>query len=295
MLIIRLKGGLGNQMFQYAFGRALAEKRNEPLFLDTSIFGNEPKRDTPRHYSLDCFNIKALLADPLLTARFNTKTAILLRKIKRRVLRLNDFTYHPSLAHSKSQFMEGFWNNEKYFRGISDLIRHEFTLKKGLGATAEKIASDIIKSKNSSEKKQTVSVHVRRGDYVSNQYSMSELNILGLEYYQKALDHISEKLGKENIEVHIFSDDIEWVKENLILPGYSITYVAHTQFDQVHDYEEMHLMSLCDHNVIANSTFSWWGAWLNRNPKKIVIAPIKWIVNPYINTKDVCPPDWTRI
>lgn len=295
MLIIRLKGGLGNQMFQYAFGRALSEKRGEALYLDISIFGKEPERDTPRHYALDCFNIKAKIANQRITARFNTRMAITFRKIKRRLFRLNDFTYHPSLANSRAQFMEGFWNNERYFKDISDNIRHEFSLKNKLGPAAEKIATEIIKDNISLDKKQTVSVHVRRGDYVSNQYSMSELNILTLDYYQNALAIISEKLGKENLEVYFFSDDISWVKENLKLTGYSMKYIGHNSTDPIYDYEELHLMSLCSHNIIANSTFSWWAAWLNRNPDKIVIAPEKWIRNPYINTNDVCPPSWIRI
>lgn len=293
MVIIRLKGGLGNQMFQYAFGRALSMRRNEQLFLDPSIFGNEPRIDTPRHYALGAYNIDAKMADPRITAPFKTRASIFMRKVKRRLLRLNDYTYHPSLAHSKASYLEGFWNNERYFKDIADTIRHEFTLKNKLGAGAEKIASELIKSKVSKEKK-TVSIHVRRGDYISNPYASEQHNILTMDYYHRAIAHLTSKIPKENLKVYIFSDDISWVKENLILAGYETEYVSYKTV-QIYDYEEIYLMSLCDHNIIANSSFSWWGAWLNRNPEKIVIAPKKWISNPYINTKDVCPPEWTRI
>lgn len=293
MLIIRLKGGLGNQMFQYAFGRALAIRRGEPLFLDTSIFGNEPKRDTPRHYSLDVYKIQAKIANPIITAPFNTKSSVFLRKVKRRLLRLNDFSYHPSLAHSKAKFLEGFWNNEKYFKDASDTIRHEFTLKNPLGSEAKEMALEIMNSKKDGEK-QTVSIHVRRGDYVSNPYSVQEITILDADYYYRAIELISSKIGKEKMQIHIFSDDIAWVKENIMLAGYDVQYVSY-KIEPIKDYEEMHLMSLCDHHIIANSSFSWWGAWLNRSQTKIVVAPVNWVRNPYINTKDVCPPEWIRI
>lgn len=293
MLIIRLKGGLGNQMFQYAFGRALSIRRHEPLFLDVSIFGNEPKIDTKRHYSLGAYGIQAEIANPIATAPFKTKFSIFMRKVKRRLLRLNDFTYHPSLAHSKAPYLEGFWNNEKYFKEISEVIHHDFALKNKLGGGAEKIASEIIKAKLSGTKK-TVSMHIRRGDYISNPYASEQHNVLTIDYYYNALGYLTSKIPKENIKIYIFSDDTPWVKENLILAGYETEYVS-SHSAHMQDYEEMHLMSLCDHNIIANSSFSWWGAWLNRNPEKIVIAPKKWIRNPYINTRDVCPPEWIRI
>ncbi len=293
MLIIRLKGGLGNQMFQYAFGRALAMRRHEQLFLDASIFGNEPKIDTKRHYSLGAYNIQAQIANPVVTRHFKTRASIFMRKIKRRLLRLNDFSYHPSLAHSNAIYLEGFWNNEKYFRHITDTIKHEFTLKNKLGYDAEKIATEIVKTKSSGVKK-TVSIHVRRGDFISNPYASEQHNILTMDYYHKALAYLTSKISKENLKIYIFSDEIPWVKENLILVGYDIAYISYTTVP-IQDYEELHIMSLCDHNIIANSSFSWWGAWLNRNSEKIVIAPEKWIRNPYINTKDVCPPAWIRI
>ena len=293
MPIIRLKGGLGNQMFQYAFGRALSMRRHEQLFLDASIFGNEPKIDTPRHYVLGVYNIQAEMANPVITKPFKTRGSIFMRKVKRRLLRLNDFAYHPSLAHSKALYLEGFWNNEKYFKDIADTIRHEFTLKSNLGPDAEKIASDIIKLKVEGKRK-SVSIHVRRGDFISNPYASEQHNILTMDYYHRALAHLTSKISKENLKVYIFSDDIPWVKENLILAGFEVEYVSY-KTAKIYDYEEIYLMSLCDHNIIANSSFSWWGAWLNRNPDKIVIAPEKWIRNPYINTNDVCPSSWIRI
>ncbi|MEI8061991.1 MAG: alpha-1,2-fucosyltransferase [bacterium] len=292
MIIIRLKGGLGNQMFQYAFGRALSMRRNEPILLDTSGFGKEPSIDTPREYALGAYNIQEQFANLLVTAPFNTKRASFFRKIKRRLLRLNDFTYHSSLAHSRATFFEGFWNNEKYFKEFSKTIRHEFTLKNNLTAAAEKIVTQMIQENK--EGIQTVSLHVRRGDYISNPYARAEHNIVTLEYYEKALFYLASKIKKDNIKIYIFSDDVPWVKHNLKMPDYAVEYV-NLEAGALRDAEEMHLMSLCSNNIIANSTYSWWGAWLNRNPSKIVIAPLQWIRNPYINTHDVCPPEWIRL
>jgi len=288
-------------MFQYAFGRALSMRRQEQLFLDTSLMGTGPtkafisfgrgsKIDSPRDYALGALNIKAEIANYELVRAFNTKSATFIRKIKRRLFRPNEYKFYIKLVHSRASFFEGSWNNEKYFRDIADSIKHEFTLKNKLGTDAEKIENELIRLKVSKDKK-TVSIHVRRGDYISNPYASEQHNIVTMDYYHKALSYLTSKIPKENLKVYIFSDDIDWVKENLILVGYDIEYVA----GHIHDYEELHLMSLCDHNIIANSSFSWWGAWLNRNPEKIVIAPEKWIRNPYINTKDVCPPEWIRI
>ena len=288
MVIIRLKGGLGNQMFQYAFGKALSMKRKEPLFLDTSIFGNEPKIDTPRSYALDVYNINAKIADQATIAKYNTKGMVLLRKIKRRLFRLNDYSFHPSLTKSKSTYFEGYWNNQKYFESISSEIRHDFTLKNKLTEPAEKKYHEIINLKTTKTK--SVSLHIRRGDYISNPYAFEQHCILSIDYYKDALNFLTSKISKDNLKIYIFSDDMNWVKKNLILTEFDVEYMP-----QMHDYEEMYLMSLCDHNIIANSSFSWWGAWLNKNAEKIVIAPKKWVKNPYINTNDVCPPSWIRI
>jgi hypothetical protein len=133
----------------------------------------------------------------------------------------------------------------------------------------------------------SVSVHIRRGDYVSNPHASKFHGTKGLDYYEKAVERIAETV--KNPELFVISDDIEWCKENLRLP-YKTTHI-----DGNAGFEDMHIMSHCAHNIIANSSFSWWAAWLNTNPDKVVIAPKKWFNDESINTEDVVPKTWIRL
>lgn len=149
--------------------------------------------------------------------------------------------------------------------------------------TNEQVAQNIL-SVNA------VSLHVRRGDYVSNLTINQFHGTCSLEYYNQAIAQIAKKV--ETPHFFVFSDDPEWVKSNLKI-DYSITIVDHNNADK--NYEDIRLMSLCKHHIIANSSFSWWGAWLCRNPNKIVIAPLKWFNDKSINTTDLIPDGWIKI
>jgi hypothetical protein len=265
MKIIKIQGGLGNQMFQYAYGRNL-ELQGKKVVFDTSFFnGSRTKSNTPRTFNLNQFNIKT-------KAKFITKSHPLLSivaKIKRKL----------------GYIQEGYWQKEKYFIKIADLIRLEFTPKIPLSTNTLKYAQIITPIINS------VSVHIRRGDNVTNPCSIKYHGVCSLNYYQESFKKITEQIKTNDITVFVFSDDIVWARQNLILP-YQTHFILG---DNISNAEEIYLMSLCKHNIIANSSFSWWGAWLNQNPNKIVIAPKQWLVNKTADELDILPKDWIQM
>ncbi len=259
--IIKIQGGLGNQMFQYAHGRS-EELSGKKIIFDNSFFtGNKLEKDTARNFKLNKFNIAT-------NTEFFPKSHLIFdiwTKIKRR-LGLN---------------VDIYFQNEKYFINIADEIKKEFTLKKPLSDKAQEIL-DNIKNNNST------SLHIRRGDYINNKETNSFHGICGVDYYQKSMNMVKEKIF--NPVFFIFSDDIVWAKENFI--GSEFVFVS---CPEIEDVEEMILMSKCKHNIIANSSFSWWGAWLNNNPGKIVIAPKRWFNNKKANQNDIVPESWIKI
>ncbi len=264
-MIITLKGGLGNQLFEYAYGRRL-ELSGKKIRFDTSFFhGNKAKIDTARDFKLDKFNIET-------KAEFSEKKHSFLnltRKIKR---------------HLGFKFDE-YYQNEKYFKNIEKNIRKEFTLKNPLSKTSLSWEEKIKNTENS------VSVHIRRGDYVSDKKTNTYHGTCDIKYYKNGLEKITEILQNKNVEIFVFSDDIAWTKENLKLP-YQTYFVSSPE---IVDYEELILLSKCKNNIIANSSFSWWGAWLNQNNDKIVIAPKQWTTTKNSDELDVLPKKWIQI
>jgi hypothetical protein len=285
MIIINLKGGLGNQMFQYAFGRSLTLRHHTRLALDitkSSIKGL--KKDIDRPFLLDHFNIQADIATDEEVRKTRQPLYLYLSKMWRKLTHYNYFKFDPSFLSIKTGYIEGFWwQSEKYFSGIRDILLKEFTLKNGLEAEAEKIAEKIRLSENS------VSLHVRRGDFVHDPSTLAHHGLMDIMYYKEAVRIISEKTNSPAF--YIFSDDIEWAKEHLSFLSPSIFVSGNT----LSSPEELTLMSLCRHHIIANSSFSWWGAWLGTASDKIVIAPKRWLVNPAIDVSDVYPPSWITI
>ncbi len=283
MIVVELQGGLGNQLFQYAFGRGLALKRGEELLLDESGLNNN--KVISRHYSLAPFNIEAQVARPEQIEKIKNRfgfASTLFRLFETKVLRNFHIGWEPHLLNSKKQYFAGFFQSYKYLEQISESLRKEITLKEDLASKY----SELLEKMASSD---SVSLHIRRGDYVSDPNTKAAHYTFGLEYYEAAMKLISEKI--DNPVYFVFSDDIAWVKENLKINS-SVIFVS---APSTHDYEELILMSKCKNNIIANSSFSFWGAWLNQNPTKIVIAPQKWN-NVYVNEyKNLLPPDWLKI
>ena len=285
MIIIKLNGGLGNQLFQYSLGRKLSIKNNDIFKLDLSGF----TKDNPRSYSLGHFNIVENLAKKEDVAKFNKKgLSKLFEKIKpyykKSVIKYKGYDFDQNILKLSGNFyLDGYWQSEKYFQDIENTIRKEITLKEPLPSKYYELINAI---KNSD----SVSVHIRRGDYVANKKFSKIYNSLDEKYYQRAIKFIAERISDPRF--FIFSDDIEWAKRNLDIP-YPKIFVSGE--NEMKDYEELILMSLCKHNIIANSSFGWWGAWLNKNPDKIVISPDKWFNNETDSAKDLIPQNWIRL
>lgn len=283
-------GGLGNQMFQYAAGRAVAYRNNALLKLDISALNQDPLRS----YKLHHFNIKASIAthdevlsftrEKLYNRILHRLEGKLLPFFKRPVFKERFFHFDPSVLKLRSNiYMVGYWQSEKYFKDIGYIIREEFTLKDPPSSKSDRLSKLITKTNS-------VCLHVRRGDYVSNPTTYQYHGVCSRNYYESAVETLCQLV--RNPHFFVFSDDIEWVKQNLRL-NHSVTYIDHNGEEK--DYEDLWLMSLCKHNIIANSSFSWWGAWLNSNSKKIVIAPKQWFKDKSIDTKDLIPNNWIKM
>lgn len=278
MIEINLKGGLGNQMFQYSTGRRLSIKYKTDLVLNTEYFLNIPHGDVPRKYQLDIFNIDKNIK----IKETISPTKKLFQKIFSKLLCENIQISIASflLQIGSSAHLNGYFQSEKYFKDIRDILLKEFTLTKELGEEAKKIKSIL-------EKSEGVAVNIRRGDYLRPDY-MKIYGTCDMEYYNKSIEYIKNKV--KNPLFCVFSDDPEWVKkefkmDNAIFAGNDI----------MKDYEQMYLMTICKHNIIANSSFAWWGAWLNQNKNKIVIGPKKWLVNKTSDELDILPSEWIKI
>lgn len=267
MVIVRIVGGLGNQMFQYAYAKALQQNGFE-VQLDLSKFKTYKLHGG---YHLDKFNIDLDIADNF---------SILLAK-----LQLKKNKKEQSLLFDKNllqlygnEYVKGYFQTEEYFKNIRNILLNQFTLIHSLSASTLNYV-DVIKSFETS-----CSIHIRRGDYVSDKKANRIHGTCDLDYYQKAIEHILSKF--KNVHFFVFSDDITWTKNNLKLNN--ATYIQH----KVIPHEDMHLMSLCNHNITANSSFSWWGAWLNKNNKKTVIAPKNWFVE---KKNEVACKNWVQL
>jgi hypothetical protein len=278
MITVKLLGGLGNQMFQYAIGRHLAIKNNDRLILDlTDLLKRNDIEYTPRNFELDVFNIA--YTAKILPGEFGSIKDRLTLKYLTRKVNENGHKFDSNILSLKGNiYLNGYWQNEKYFNSVEDVIRKNFTLK-----PSALVNSEFLEKKISSVN--SVSVHFRRGDYLTDPVASDFHGNLALEYYKKAII----KIGESVISPHffIFSDDINWVKKNFVIEQ-EHTFVSNDGNAAV----DMHLMSMCEHNITANSSFSWWGAWLNTYPNKIVIAPKKWIN--HIQT-EVIPDRWVQI
>jgi len=290
MVIVRLNGGLGNQMFQYATGRAVAHRNRTQVKLDVSAL----EQDAARSYRLHHFNIVESFATPDEVARFTKRDLwsrisprverYLLPPYKRSVFAERFAHFDPDILRVRgSVYLTGYWQSEKYFKDIEQIIRQDFTLRHTADPDNQKLAR-IIANTNS------VSLHIRRGDYVSNPTLFRKYGVCSLEYYQGAVVKVAEEVKDPHL--FIFSDDIDWARDNLRL-RHPLTFVAHNDADK--DYEDLRLMSLCKHHIMANSSFSWWGAWLCTNPGKIVMAPKRWFKMPGRDTRDLIPDSWHRI
>lgn len=290
MIVVRLKGGLGNQMFQYALGRALALKHNVPLRFNIESYENTTARPftnyTIRTYDLELFNCEGALATrkdiPWLYRMYGKgKLALIFDAVRRRIFRhkaqeLYFSDYNPAMLDlGPNAYLDGFWQSPKYFNHIADIIRNDFTLKHDpspeIMALAKKIKAEA-----------SVGIFIRRTDFIGN----PDYEFVDEKYYLRGLQYIA---AREKIEtVYVFSDDIEWCRENVSF-SHKTVFIDNTYAGERYT-GKLFLMTTCRHFIIPNSTFAWWGAWLSYTPGKIVIAPNYWF--PGTDIKDVIPSEW---
>lgn len=285
-VVVKLNGGLGNQMFQWALARMIKELTGMEAYLDMSYF----KKRYARPYQLDVFKVEPKIVEDAWTI-FKldiiwTFRAFLHWEKTFEYLLFSEkqFNFDSGIQKIRpNTYILGFFQSEKYFKSVEKYIREDFEF----ADLPDEANLKMIRKINSTP---SISLHIRRGDYVQKQRYQDAYATCSLDYYKRAVEHIAQKVP--NPTLFIFSDDIEWVKKNLKLP-YESVYVSHNTGKK--SFEDMRLMSLCSHNVIANSSFSWWGAWLNKNENKIVVAPEKWFNDKKIVQTDVIPQDWIKI
>jgi hypothetical protein len=289
-VVIRLVGGMGNQMFQYAAARAVALRCGSGLSLDLSWFGTV----SDRRYALSPFGIHARLlgktATNALPIRYWKRLARrLIGRVDDRwrglpVFREKHFHFDPAVLNiSEPVYLEGYYQSEKYFADFRGIIASDFRVIDPPSVAAHKML-EIIASHDA------ICLHVRRGDYVTNSKANAFHGLCPLEYYRKGLQIVSDGLADPHC--FVFSDDPEWVRMNLKI-NLPVTLVDIHGPERAHD--DLRLMASCKHFVIANSSLSWWGAWLGDSPGKRVVAPLEWFRNTGNDTKDLIPGSWTRI
>lgn len=295
MVIVRLKGGIGNQMFQYAAARRVSYVNNTQLKLDLSWF-NESGPWTNRKLELEVFNIVNEVATPSEVAALKSRKQnpflrrlpiflknVLFRTNQTHIIEKNYSFDSAILSLQDNVYLDGYWQSQKYFIDIEQVIRREFSFNTDPLEMNQQTLNQITSS-------ESIAIHIRRGDYVTLADANAFHGLCPLEYYRAASDIIAKQLSKPVF--FVFSDDIAWAKHNLKL-DFETNFIDHNGPD--HGYEDLRLMSLCNHHIIANSSFSWWGAWLAQHHAKIVIVPQKWFNDISIGTKDLYPDGWVQL
>ena len=306
MIVIRLIGGLGNQMFQYALGKALALKNDTKLILDLTLLEDHSSMDQSvvhRNFDLDIFSVNFDFASTQMIEYFNGKNRKTyfgkafnrIRNIltKNRLIIEKDRFYNPQISNLiGSKCLVGSWQSPNYFESFRETLLKEFTFKaEYINLTSFSFYQDQIKTSIN-----TVGLHVRRGDYVTNRYYNELLGVLPKSFYTEAIELLKKKFKK--MSIFVFSDDIKWCEQNLEFEFITI-FIANEK-SKKGVASDMKLMSLCEHQIISNSSFAWWAAWLNKNDNKKVIAPKSWVNSkhlndPQVHAKDIIPDSWIQI
>jgi len=267
MIVVRIFGGLGNQLFQYAYAKSLAAKGYD-VKIDIAAFKNYKLHGG---YQLHEFKIDLKTASP--AESWFAKYFFNFPKKEKSLLFQEDF-----LKPFKNKYIKGYFETEKYFEDIRPILLKQFVVKKQLASSTIQYLKEITIKKNA------CSLHIQKGDNIFDQKTKQIHGVCDLNYYKEAIKLMREKCGEVNF--FVFSDDILWVKKNLKIKN--ATYID----QQVIPHEDLHLMSLCRHNITANSSFSWWAAWLNQQKNKIVIAPKQWFES---KESEVACENWIKI
>lgn len=295
MKIVKFKGGIGNQLFQYTFAKYLEMECGEKVYLDLSAYGDEGEDINCRkpvilqmNMTLEVVTNKCLSNICIFhhmgnTASVRYKFFIMLEVLFNRKYILEKGKRQKKFHEIKNYtYFDGYWQSYKYAACLKDVIKKEFYPVLGLSEVTQKKIQNSLNEV-------LVLVGIRRGDYIKSKKNQKRYGILGEEYYRSAMKMLVNKVG--NPVFYIFSNDIEWVKKNMNFAPYTIKY--REEKEQVSDLEELFVMAGCRHAIISNSTFYWWGAWMIDNPDKMVIAPKNWFVNG--TQRDIIPPDWIKL
>jgi hypothetical protein len=303
MIITRLTGGLGNQMFQYAAGLALAQARRTVLKLDVSWFRENPEYEAHNRYDLSCLNITEQFAT---AEEVDRSRGVALTRAERwsiavgRRLRFyryaaryaapanwhrpGSFAYYPEfLAQPDGTYLDGMFQSEKFIGAAADTLRRHFSPRYPSPPHQAALAAQIRQGPSAA-------IHFRRGDYLRNPTFSREMGVIPIGYYDRAVRLVQER--HPGLTWYIFSDDIDAVAREFTPPGPHV-FVRNPAAD--HPIEKIRLMSLCDHAIIGNSTFAWWGAWLNPAARRTVVGPDPWFAASPHDSRDVLPESWLRL
>jgi len=296
VIIVRLKGGLGNQMFQYAAGAALANRLSTTLKFDRSLLDSKEQvyGAVFRDYELAVYDLGISIASKTEIRKYNPDPVSNLGRVSnkiKRIFRGSRLYIEPSHAFDPAFFrvkddhcIVGAFQSEKYFTEIGGEIRNALTLKKLPAGLSIQASSRISEAS-------CCAVHVRRGDYVTNSLYSKMLGAGSAAYYEAGVKRIMQFNRIDRVLV--FSDDMQWCRENLNF-GITTEFMDENLCPNDH-HVQLHLMSLCNYFVISNSTYSWWAAWLSRSSNKVVIAPAKWFRDDSKEESDIIPRSWERI
>lgn len=294
MIVTKLQGGHSNQLFQYAAGRSLALSLGVDLYMDRQWFGAIAEGDTPRFYELDSYRLEQRFIDPgdFTLTEERPKRSKLRSRLARRASPKPVLEHYRQKGHSfdanvlrlaDDSYLEGWWQDERYFSRIRATLLDEIELR-------QPVAGQNAEWLRRIEDSVSVSLHVRRGDYVTNPVTRAFHGVLDASYYGAALGRLVELTGERTLELFVFSNDIDWCRRELQL-GQRTSFVEGNSGPV-----DMHLMKRCRHHIVANSSFSWWGAWLSDHPGKVVIAPRTWFSDAAADAEiEIVPPSWVRL
>ncbi|MFY7812012.1 MAG: alpha-1,2-fucosyltransferase [Flavobacterium sp.] len=286
MQVVKIQGGLGNQMFQYAFGYALHHKYKVKVYYDLSLY--DIQKETNQYTQREFLLSKAYHISICKYNRNSLKNKIIQKCYKwlgvtRHIIHDAESGYQP-IDFKKNTTYIGYWQDQEYFKEYHQKLVKLFTPSKFSTSCLQ--WQQLIQSSEIP----TVSVHFRRGDYVQKEAVNAVHGVCSNQYYLDALQYLMDRIP--TFQIFVFSDDINWVKENFMFqqPAFFVDNVTVP-------WEDIYLQSICNHNIIANSSFSWWGAWLNKNPNKINIGPLKWFndIEKNNNFKNILPNYFIKI
>lgn len=286
MIVVKMYGGLGNQLFQYATAREVAARSGKELILDLSELDRTVDLPDARRFTLANEPISARLpneSEAVILAKYRGRIRRRLHSFRplRLIVEKRPYRWDKRLSEVRcDSYLDGYWQSYKYFCGSRDAVRKE------LG-----IYSRAFKHPDAFFFEGSVGVHVRRGDYITNVKAAGHHGFVGLDYFQQAMAYMRSSIS--HARFIIFSDDVAWCREHLL--GHGDVKLAVDVLGICDDVTEFRALSSCQHHIISNSSFSWWAAWLKQNETGITIAPKRWLLGSQLDTSDLIPGSWISL